>query len=111
MEAIGHLTGGIAHDFNNILTSIMGYIVLAAERPRRHGDAKLGNTSEQAQPGLERARDLIQQMLTFSRGQRGEPRPLSPAAAGSASRSSCCARRCPRPSSSRPQLDARPAPA
>ncbi len=29
MEAIGHLTGGIAHDFNNILTSIMGYIVLA----------------------------------------------------------------------------------
>ena len=32
MEAIGHLTGGIAHDFNNILTSIMGYIALAAER-------------------------------------------------------------------------------
>ena len=32
MEAIGHLTGGIAHDFNNILTSIMGYVALAAER-------------------------------------------------------------------------------
>ena len=33
MEAIGQLTGGIAHDFNNILASIMGYVVLAAERP------------------------------------------------------------------------------
>ena len=30
MEAIGHLTGGIAHDFNNILTSVMGYVALAA---------------------------------------------------------------------------------
>ena len=37
MEAIGHLTGGIAHDFNNILTSIMGYIVLAAERQAEPG--------------------------------------------------------------------------
>ncbi len=33
MEAIGQLTGGIAHDFNNILTGIMGYLVLAGERP------------------------------------------------------------------------------
>ena len=35
MEAIGQLTGGIAHDFNNILTSILGYIVLAAGARRR----------------------------------------------------------------------------
>jgi len=77
MEAIGHLTGGIAHDFNNILTSIMGYIVLAAERPGSLDDAKLGKYLEQARLASTRARDLIQQMLTFSRGQRGEPRALS----------------------------------
>ena len=77
MEAIGHLTGGIAHDFNNILTSIMGYIVLATERQASMEDAKLGKYLEQARLSSTRARDLIQQMLTFSRGQRGEPRPLS----------------------------------
>jgi len=77
MEAIGHLTGGIAHDFNNILTTIMGYVVLAAERQARFGDPRLGKYLEQAHLSCERARDLIQQMLTFSRGQRGEPRPLS----------------------------------
>jgi PAS domain S-box-containing protein len=77
MEAIGHLTGGIAHDFNNILTSIMGYIVLATERVADAGDSKSGKYLEQAHLAATRARDLIQQMLTFSRGQRGEPRPLS----------------------------------
>jgi PAS domain S-box-containing protein len=77
MEAIGHLTGGIAHDFNNILTSIMGYVALAAERQARFGDPRLAKYLEQAQLSCQRARDLIQQMLTFSRGRRGEPRPLS----------------------------------
>ncbi|HEX9179779.1 MAG TPA: PAS domain S-box protein, partial [Burkholderiales bacterium] len=77
MEAIGHLTGGIAHDFNNILTSIMGYVVLSAERQARFGDPRLGKYLEQAHLSCERARDLIQQMLTFSRGRRGEPRPIS----------------------------------
>ena len=77
MEAIGQLTGGIAHDFNNLLTSIMGYVVLATEREAGHGDAKLSKYLEQAHLSCVRARDLIQQMLTFSRGQRGEPRPLS----------------------------------
>ena len=77
MEAIGHLTGGIAHDFNNILTSVMGYLVLAAEREGAHDDAKLAKYLNQAHLSCERARDLIQQMLTFSRGQRGERRPVS----------------------------------
>ena len=76
MEAIGHLTGGIAHDFNNILTGVMGYIVLAQERNENLSDEKLGRYLERAQRSGERARDLIQQMLTFSRGQRGEPRAL-----------------------------------
>jgi nitrogen-specific signal transduction histidine kinase/CheY-like chemotaxis protein len=80
MEAIGQLAGGIAHDFNNILTGVMGYIVLAqehvAERGDGSGDTKLVRYLDRAQHSGQRARDLIQQMLTFSRGQRGEPRPL-----------------------------------
>jgi len=77
MEAIGHLTGGIAHDFNNLLASILGYIVLASERQAGGGDAKLGQYLQEAQLSCERARVLIRQMLTFSRGQRGEPRPVA----------------------------------
>jgi PAS domain S-box-containing protein len=76
MEALGHLTGGIAHDFNNLLTSIMGYVVLASDQPAAR-DAKLCKYLEQAQLSCTRARDLIQQMLTFSRGQRGQPRPVA----------------------------------
>ncbi|MDF3010642.1 MAG: histidine kinase [Burkholderiales bacterium] len=79
MEALGQLTGGIAHDFNNLLTSIMGYVALAAERAAG-ADARLASHLEQALASSRRARDLIQQMLTFSRGQRGKPRPVSLAA-------------------------------
>jgi len=77
MEAIGHLTGGIAHDFNNILTSIMGNIVLAEDLGKRYNDPKLNKYLTRANRSGEKARNLIQQMLTFSRGQRGEPRALS----------------------------------
>ena len=73
MEAIGHLTGGIAHDFNNLLTSIMGYVALAAERVD-DADPKVVTYLAQASASCRRARDLIQQMLTFSRGGRGDPR-------------------------------------
>ncbi|HET7203343.1 MAG TPA: PAS domain S-box protein [Steroidobacteraceae bacterium] len=76
MEAIGQLTGGIAHDFNNLLTTIMGYVTLAGERDTARDDARLGGYLGQAQRACERARDLIQQMLMFSRGQRGSPRVL-----------------------------------
>src|SRR6185369_11299672 len=73
MEALGHLTGGIAHDFNNLLTSAMGYVVLAADHPGAAADPKLRKYLDQAQLSCARARDLIQQMLTFSRGRRGHP--------------------------------------
>jgi len=76
MEAIGHLTGGIAHDFNNILTGIMGYVVMAQEWEQQHSDPKLQRYLDRIEKSATRARDLIQQMLTFSRGGRGEPRPL-----------------------------------
>ena len=75
MEALGHLTGGIAHDFNNLLASIMGHVVLAIER--NAGDEKLARYLEQALGSSRKARDLIRQMLTFSRGQRGTPRVVS----------------------------------
>jgi PAS domain S-box-containing protein len=74
MEAIGQLTGGIAHDFNNLLTSIMGYVLLASDSEPASGDSRLAGYLAQAQRSCERARDLIQQMLMFSRGQRGSPR-------------------------------------
>ncbi|MDX1375773.1 MAG: PAS domain S-box protein, partial [Burkholderiales bacterium] len=77
MEAIGQLTGGIAHDFNNILTGIMGYLVLAGERPAAFEDPRLARHLEQARLGAQRARDLIQQMLTFSRGRRGSATPVA----------------------------------
>jgi PAS domain S-box-containing protein len=76
MEALGQLTGGIAHDFNNLLASIMGYVALATERAGE-ADPKLASHLENALASSRRARDLIQQMLTFSRGQRGTPRPVS----------------------------------
>jgi len=76
MEAIGNLTGGIAHDFNNILTGILGYLRLASERQASLGDPKLERYLEQAEQASRRARDLIQQMLTFSRRGKGTPRPV-----------------------------------
>jgi len=77
MEAIGQLTGGIAHDFNNLLTSILGYVTLAGEREAALGDRRLSDYLAQAQRSCERARDLIQQMLMFSRGQRRPPQTVA----------------------------------
>ena len=74
MEAIGQLTGGIAHDFNNILTATMGYLVMAQERAGRYDDARLEKYLRRAEDSGQRAKALIQEMLTFSRGERGESR-------------------------------------
>jgi len=70
MEAIGTLAGGIAHDFNNILAAILGYTELAQLRARE-GSALSGNLA-QIFKAAERARDLVKQILTFSR-QREQP--------------------------------------
>jgi PAS domain S-box-containing protein len=69
LESIGLLAGGIAHDFNNILTAIGGNISLARRysEPGEKVHEKLGK----AEKALLRARDLTQQLLTFSKG--GEP--------------------------------------
>ncbi|HZX76591.1 PAS domain S-box protein [Lysobacter sp.] len=80
MEALGHLTGGIAHDFNNLLASIMGYVGLASERTAGGEDARLSGYLDQALQSCVRARDLIQQMLMFSRGQKGQAQAVDAAA-------------------------------
>ncbi|WP_375738478.1 PAS domain S-box protein [Pseudomonas boanensis] len=77
MEAIGHLTGGIAHDFNNLLTSMLGYTVMARELAEQQYDERLGKYLARVQRSAEKARDLIQQMLTFSRGSRGKPQEVA----------------------------------
>tara|TARA_B100000745_G_scaffold241332_1_gene163786 strand:- start:9977 stop:12307 length:2331 start_codon:yes stop_codon:yes gene_type:complete len=73
MEAIGQLTGGIAHDFNNLLASIMGYASLAKEKYSEvSGAPKLSGYLQQIITASERAKDLIQKMLAFSRGGEAE---------------------------------------
>jgi len=74
MEAIGTLAGGIAHDFNNILSALFGYIELA--RMRVHNDKKLDSHLSNALAGAHRARDLVQQILTFSRKADQEKKPF-----------------------------------
>ncbi len=77
MQALGQLTGGIAHDFNNLLAAIMGYVVLAEEQVAGGSDTDRAEYLKQALNSCRRGRDLIQQMLTFSRGGRGKRHALS----------------------------------
>jgi len=65
MEAIGTLAGGIAHDFNNILLAVMGYAQLALEDIATPG--KAGRYIMEVLKAGDRARDLVNQILTFSR--------------------------------------------
>ena len=66
LESIGILAGGIAHDFNNILTAIQGNISLA--KMFANANDKIYKRLEEAEKAGMRARDLTQQLLTFSRG-------------------------------------------
>ncbi len=65
MEAIGTLAGGIAHDFNNILTAISGYTQLALLKV--DDKEKVIKDLHQVKNAAQRAKDLIKQILTFSR--------------------------------------------
>ncbi len=67
LESVGILAGGIAHDFNNILTAIMGNVSLARIHAKP-GDEKLTRRLIDAEQAVLRAKDLTQQLLTFSRG-------------------------------------------
>jgi len=74
MEAIGNLAGGIAHDFNNILSPIMLHAEMAMMN--LPPDSPLQMKLDQIFKSSERARDLVQQILTFARVQGTEKIPL-----------------------------------
>lgn len=68
MESIGHLTSGIAHDFNNLLGGMLGYAELGGEvLSRINGTDKLKHYLAQIAAAGNRAKELINQMLIFSR--------------------------------------------
>lgn len=74
MEALGILTGGIAHDFNNILAAVIGFTELAKDNLPEGGRDE-HHLQRVLQAGL-RGRDLIKQMLTFSRKTEQERKAL-----------------------------------
>ena len=73
MEAIGTLAGGIAHDFNNILSAVMGYTEIVQVKLTQ---PDLCHYLEQVLLACNRAKDLVGQILTFSRKTEQERKPL-----------------------------------
>jgi len=74
MEAIGTLAGGIAHDFNNILSAIMGYTELSLmDIPP---DSAMRKNLKQVLKAGGRAKELVQQILTFSRQRERDMQPI-----------------------------------
>ena len=71
MEALGALSGGIAHDFNNILYAIMGYTQMGLGDLENSRYDRLGFCLSQVLSAGKRARDLIGQILAFSRRSEG----------------------------------------
>lgn len=77
LQAIGTLAGGIAHDFNNILYGVIGYTQLALDDAPK--GSLLQENLQQVLQGSRRAKDLIAQILTFSRQDDTEKKPIQPA--------------------------------
>ncbi|MFZ4438712.1 MAG: PAS domain S-box protein [Syntrophales bacterium] len=74
MDAIGTLAGGVAHDFNNILGAIIGYTEMAMDEDQK----KIrGRYLQETLKGAERAKDVVRQILTFSRQESHEKKPLN----------------------------------
>ena len=77
IEAVGQLSGGIAHDFNNLLMIVIGNL----ETAQRHaqelpGTARLQRALHNAMRGAQRASALTSRLLSFSRRQPLDPKPL-----------------------------------
>ncbi len=66
LESLGVIAGGIAHDFNNLLAGMFGYIEIA--RLKAKDDPAVLQSLDSAVESFNRARDLTQQLLTFSKG-------------------------------------------
>ena len=75
MEAIGQLTAGLAHDFNNLLQVVAGNLEVATTTV--HDPEATLQSIERAQLASEKASKLTQQLLTFARKQRLEPKRLN----------------------------------
>ena len=74
IQAIGTLAGGIAHDFNNILFPIVGYTELTMDEVSE--DSVAHKNLEEILKAANRAKDLVQQILTFSRQSDQERKPI-----------------------------------
>ena len=74
MQAVGTMAGGIAHDFNNIIGAILGNVALAQQDAGPTSGAQV-SLSEIDKAGR-RARDLVRQILAFSRNESPERVPL-----------------------------------
>ena len=73
MEALGTLAGGIAHDFNNVLMAIIGFTELAGVESEEESRREC---LDQVLTASRRAKDLVNQILTFSRMQEMERHPV-----------------------------------
>jgi len=76
LETIGTLAGGIAHDFNNILWPILGYADMALDKVE--ADSPLAHDLRQIIEAANQAKQLVKQILTFSRQPEQERRPMYP---------------------------------
>ncbi len=74
IQAIGTLAGGIAHDFNNILFPIVGYTELTMDEVSE--DSVAHKNLEEILKAAHRAKNLVQQILTFSRQSDQERKPI-----------------------------------
>jgi two-component system cell cycle sensor histidine kinase/response regulator CckA len=74
MQAIGTMAGGIAHDFNNIISAILGNVALA--RLDACVDNAITTSLTEIDKAGRRARDLVRQILTFSRNEPPHRAPL-----------------------------------
>lgn len=77
LETIGLLTGGITHDFNNILATILGFTDLAIVNLNKNPDEHLSKYLNHILSAGERGKDLVQQLLAFSRGLPMKTQPLN----------------------------------
>jgi len=77
LEAVGQLTSGVAHDFNNLLTVVLGNIsFMERDFAARGIDGKLSQRLQFMRAAAERGAKLTDQLLSFSRRQRLEPKVL-----------------------------------
>ena len=75
LEAIGTLAGGIAHDFNNILAAVIGYTELCFDHIKP--GSELSDNLTQVLSAGNRAKELVKQILTFSRQGDEEKKPIN----------------------------------